>query len=922
MLKELTPLLFISLLALPAADSGAAAAAAPRNLVTDEPRTPKGKPAGAPDYVPKSAPTDGQHLALTMRKLEDGLDPARPFLIWAIGSSYTNMLGNGEAWTTEIPKRFPKAPPIEYRKMVGNSCPWQYLRGWARHLVIPDQPDLVLIYTIGDPADLEKLIVELRTHTTADIIVPSIHWREGDVAEWGKSENSPQQDVAAVREICRKHAAEFVENRRDWGEYLRANNLPISSLLKDAVHQSDYGAHIINANILAHLRRPEKFSYSPAARERRIKPAPPAEGVWKVAFTGNRIDLIGRKSPGGGAFKILVDGKPAEQTDAFLLSYVQPGEKHSKQRIGTSPTVPRDSSPHGITLGRNVAPQTWTIVMTSDTGEYELSGSVTGRDGRGNAFKPFTSASGQIVIEPELWRRAERNRTGDRFTFTVRRAVVPEVDFRGAAGKQFVVRLAQVLPNQPHTLELVPARAGEAAIEAWEVVRPPLAAPEAPVEPETDPQVLAKLERFQDWKFGFFMHWGIYSQWGCIESWPLVEVHDWGRPDDLAAWTSRGKDFARFSRDYRALNQTFNPQKFDPAKWAAAARDAGMKYAVFTTKHHDGFCLFDTRQTDYRTTHPSCPFHTNPQADIAKAVFEAFRVQGFRIGAYYSKSDWHHPDYWAPEWPHKDRNVNYDTAKYPERWARFVGFTHRIVEELMTGYGPIDLLWLDGGQVRPPKQDIDMPRLAAMARKNQPGLIMVDRGARTRYENYRTPEQKVPAQPPPYVWETCMTMGEQWSYKPNDKYKSTRELVHLLVDIVAKGGNFLLNVGPDADGKLPAPALERMEQIGRWMKVNGEAIYGTRAVPPYKQGRVCLTKKGDALYAILLAEENETRPPASFTIPAVRGASAVRMLGCADAPTAVPSGVGLVISVPAAARAQPPCEHAWAFEITGAQIEP
>lgn len=474
MFKTLTLLLLAPLAALPAADRKAAPPDLPRNLTTDEPRTTKGKPPGAPDYVPRIAPTDGQHLALTLRKLEQGLDPARPFVIWALGSSYTNMLGNGEVWQSEIPRRFPQAPPIEYRKMVGNACPWQYLRGWARHLVIPDQPDLVLIYTIGDPADLEKLIVELRTHTTADILVPSIHWRERDQELWGKSENAVDQDVAAVRAICQKYAVEFVENRRDWGEYLRAHHLPIAALLKDAVHQSDYGAQIVNANLLAHLRRPREFSYAPAARERRIEAAPAADGAWRVEFTGNRIDLIGRKSPRGGAFKVLIDGQPADRIDAFLMSYVQPGEQNSRLRFGTSPTVPRDTGPHGIALGRKVVPQTWTLAMTSDAGDYELSGSTTGPDGRGNAFKPFTSASGQIIIEPELWRRAERNRTGDRFTFEVRRAVTPEVDFRGPAGERLVVRLAQVLPNRAHTLELVPARPGEATIEAWEIFRPPL----------------------------------------------------------------------------------------------------------------------------------------------------------------------------------------------------------------------------------------------------------------------------------------------------------------------------------------------------------------------------------------------------------------------------------------------------------------
>lgn len=225
-----------------AADLTSAAPESQPNLVTDESRMLTGKPDGAPDYVPKISTNDGQHLALTMRKLEDGISPRRPFLIWAIGSSYCNMLGNGEAWRAEIAKRFPNAPVVEYRKMVGNSCPWQYLRGWAQHLVIPDQPDLVLIYTIGKPEDLEKLIVELRAKTTADVIVPSIHWRERDGELWGKSENAADQDVLRVREICRKHRVEFVENRQAWGEYLHGNKLSISSLLKDAVHQSDFGA--------------------------------------------------------------------------------------------------------------------------------------------------------------------------------------------------------------------------------------------------------------------------------------------------------------------------------------------------------------------------------------------------------------------------------------------------------------------------------------------------------------------------------------------------------------------------------------------------------------------------------------------------------------------------------------------------------
>jgi alpha-L-fucosidase len=346
-----------------------------------------------------------------------------------------------------------------------------------------------------------------------------------------------------------------------------------------------------------------------------------------------------------------------------------------------------------------------------------------------------------------------------------------------------------------------------------------------------------------------------------------------------------------------------------------------MKYVVFTTKHHDGFCLFDTKQTDYRTTDASCPFHANPKADVVREVFNAFRAGGFGIGAYYSKSDWHHSGYWSPDWPHKDRNVNYDTSQHPEKWASFVAFTHSIVGELMTHYGPVDILWLDGGQVRPPKQDIDMPRLAAMARSHQPGLLVVDRTVGGRYENYRTPEQEVPEKAMPYVWETCMTMARQWSYQADDQYKSTRQLIHLLVNIVAKGGNFLLNVGPSPDGELPEPARERMREIGQWLRVNGEAIYGTRPIPPYKVGPVCLTKKGEKLYAICLATEGQTAPPEQIQVPPLKAAKSVKLLGSKGNVTWTLTPEGLSVKIPSEIRNAPPCAHAWALEIVGGRIE-
>jgi alpha-L-fucosidase len=421
-----------------------------------------------------------------------------------------------------------------------------------------------------------------------------------------------------------------------------------------------------------------------------------------------------------------------------------------------------------------------------------------------------------------------------------------------------------------------------------------------------------RMEWFQDLKFGLFLHWGIYSELGCIESWPLVYAdRSWSNPkiktlDEMLA----------FRQKYWALNKKFNPTNFHPEDWAAAAKRAGMRYVMFTTKHHDGFCMFDTRQTDFRVTAPDCPFHSHARANIAKEVFGAFRKQGFGIGCYFSKSDWHHSGYWSPASVPLDRNPNYDTLKQPERWENFRRFVHSQVEELLTDYGHIDILWLDGGQVRPPKQDIHMSELVVMARRHQPQLIVVDRTVGT-FEDYRTPEQRVPEKPLPYVWESCLTMGTQWSYKPNDDYKTPRELIHLLIDIVAKGGNMLLNIGPRPDGTLPEVAVSRLDAIGQWMDINGEAIHGTRPIAPYKEGQVALTRKGHVTYAIYLAEADETAPPAEISVPSLkpRPGAEIRLLGTEQKCDWKIGDKGLVIDVPTAAQVTPPCHHAWVFKI-------
>jgi alpha-L-fucosidase len=428
------------------------------------------------------------------------------------------------------------------------------------------------------------------------------------------------------------------------------------------------------------------------------------------------------------------------------------------------------------------------------------------------------------------------------------------------------------------------------------------------------PEWLAnRLQWFEDLKFGLFMHWGPYSQWGCIESWPLVEEDTWGRPDTLKAWTDRDRDLERFRRDYFALNRTFDPTQFDPVPWAEAAGRAGMKYVAFTTKHHDGFCMFDTRTTDYRITHPDCPFSRDPRANIARLVFGTFRERGFATSCYFSKSDWHCPWYWVPGRPMPNRNPNYDTHAEPEIWEQFVRFVHAQIEELMTGYGHMDVLWLDGGQVRPPDQDIRMAEIAAMARSHQPGLLIADRTVGGPFENILTPEQEIPDAPLGVTWESCLTMGNSWAYKPDDTYKSTRTLLRLLTDIVAKGGNLLLNIGPSPEGLFPPEAMQRLTEIGDWMEVNSEAIHGTRAIAPYAESDIRYTAKGDSVYAIVQASGDAPAPPPAVLLSGVippEGAP-VHLLGGAEPLNWRLTDAGAEVTLP---QGPLPCEHAWTLK--------
>lgn len=435
--------------------------------------------------------------------------------------------------------------------------------------------------------------------------------------------------------------------------------------------------------------------------------------------------------------------------------------------------------------------------------------------------------------------------------------------------------------------------------------------------PPVEEDVKARLAEWQDLKFGMFIHWGAYSQWGVVESWSLA-------PDDVSwqykARSERNMDYFEYVNAYEHLKDTFNPVKFDPGKWADAAKYAGMKYVVFTTKHHDGFCMFDTHQTDYKVTDEGCAFHSDPRANIAKEVFDAYRARGIKAGAYFSIPDWHSNDFWWRRFPPKSTRANYKASEHPEKWAAYQDYVAAQLNELTSGeYGDLYLMWYDmpvtddSGEAKH-----DWERFAKVVRGNQPGMIMVARGQRNIWENYQTPEQTIPEKALDYPWESCVTMTYSWSYRPNLDYKSTQTLLTMLVQIVSRGGNFLLNVGPGPDGTLEDIAYDRLREIGDWMQVNSEGIYATKAVAPYQDGNVYYTQKGDYVYAFYVPEEGEEAVPAVIKVPSFTATSSkgVQLLGSKKPMkwAKAPEG-GMLVTIPESLRKNPPCEHIWCLKI-------
>ena len=325
-------------------------------------------------------------------------------------------------------------------------------------------------------------------------------------------------------------------------------------------------------------------------------------------------------------------------------------------------------------------------------------------------------------------------------------------------------------------------------------------------------------------RFGMFIHWGLYSMPGR---------HEWVRnyeeiPDEA----------------YEKYFERFNPDLFDPKEWAKAAREAGMKYFVITTKHHEGFCMWDSRYTDYKVTNTPCG------RDLLREIVDAFRAEGLRVGFYHSLIDWHHPDFTVdsvhPLRNRPDRealNAGRDMARYRE-------YLHNQVRELLTGYGKIDIIWFDFSyplwESGKGHLDWDSEGLVKMIRELQPGIIINNRLDLPGAGDVTTPEQNTPDDPVtdadgnPVVWEGCQTFSGSWGYHRDElTWKSMKQCIDLLINHVCRNGNLLMNVGPTSRGYLDGRAMERLKGFAEWMKYHSRSIYGCGMAEGLLEPRDC-----------------------------------------------------------------------------------
>jgi len=347
---------------------------------------------------------------------------------------------------------------------------------------------------------------------------------------------------------------------------------------------------------------------------------------------------------------------------------------------------------------------------------------------------------------------------------------------------------------------------------------------------------MKKTDWFTNARFGMFIHWGIYS---------IPAKGEWSYAHD--SWEPGVyEDFAR----------QFIPIHFAPRQWAKLAKDAGMKYVVFTTKHHDGFCMIDSHYTDYKIT------NTPYKKDVTKMLADAFREEGLKVGFYHSLPDWTHPGYADPESPENYHRHTVHTPT-PEQRKSFLDYLYNNVKQLMTEYGKVDLLFFDYTSKYKDGQDyFDRERLLKMVYECQPEIIVNDRLAYSkdgvRDFDYYTPEVTVMNHAPnvkgkPVVWESCTTMNDNWGYfEGDDNYKAATTLTAGLIGCTSQNGNLLLNVGPMANGRLPSKTVQTLEELAKWYGVNGEAVYGCGKSDFHPPFGFTYTQKENILYMYTL----------------------------------------------------------------------
>jgi alpha-L-fucosidase len=359
-----------------------------------------------------------------------------------------------------------------------------------------------------------------------------------------------------------------------------------------------------------------------------------------------------------------------------------------------------------------------------------------------------------------------------------------------------------------------------------------------PAQSVTDPYKVRmdRTEWFRDARFGMFIHWGLYA---------IPARGEWVRNKEQLTL-----------KDYQTYFEEFNPVKYNPESWAKLAKNAGMKYVVITAKHHDGFCLFDSKLTDYKVT------NTPYGKDLLTDFVEAFRKEGLRVGFYYSLIDWHHPDYPNVGNHPMAENPEWDKKKYD--FDNYLEYMHGQVKELLTNYGKIDIMWFDYSFGEYSGEKWKATKLVKMVRELQPDILIDNRlgGNMESTEpelfagDFEGPEQVVPSRGvfsddgKPLPWELCVTLNNNWGYSANDdEFKSPMHVIRTLVNCVSKGGNMLLNVGPNAYGEIPDESKEILMQVGHWMEKNGESIYncGRADFPKPQWGRY--TQDGNKLYA-------------------------------------------------------------------------